>query len=68
MTSINLTRRELARINEILSMELFEEVERVQISTSNGNAIGSTTTLSFDYTLDDVVGTFTSVITGPEHW
>lgn len=68
MTTIQLNKRELTRINEILAMDLFENVNRFEIAVSGSNGIGSTTTLSFDYTIDGVDGTFASVITGPEHW
>jgi hypothetical protein len=63
---IILNRNDLAKIQQLL--EKFPETDFFSLTQESGSGIGSVLTMSFDYSVDDIRGTFTTEINGVEDW
>lgn len=61
-----LNRKDLDKINAVLSQ--FPLVDVFQIEQDNSNGIGSTTTIKFDYEVNQVRGVFLTELSGVEDW
>lgn len=66
---VKLNNRDWQKINEVLNKDLFEGVENIVIEDSGPiSGLGRILTLSFDYYIDGVQGTFSTEISGVENW
>jgi hypothetical protein len=63
---IILNRNDLAKIQQLLAK--FPETDFFSLVQESGSGIGSVLTMSFDYSVDDIKGTFTTEINGVEDW
>jgi hypothetical protein len=63
---IILNRNDLAKIQQLL--EKFPDTDFFSLTQESGSGIGSVLTMSFDYSVDDIRGTFTTEINGVEDW
>ena len=63
---IILNKNDLAKIQQLL--EKFPETDFFSLTQESGSGIGSVLTMSFDYSVDDIRGTFTTEINGVEDW
>jgi hypothetical protein len=63
---IILNRNDLSKIQQLL--EKFPETDFFSLTQESGSGIGSVLTMSFDYSVDDIRGTFTTEINGVEDW
>jgi hypothetical protein len=63
---IILNRNDLAKIQQML--EKFPDTDFFSLTQESGSGIGSVLTMSFDYSVDDIRGTFTTEINGVEDW
>ena len=63
---IILNRNDLAKIQQLL--EKFPDIDFFSLVQESGSGIGSVLTMSFDYSVDDIRGTFTTEINGVEDW
>lgn len=69
MNQIRLNKREINKINEILDNPLFENISYVKLTESEGcPGLGTVLTLSFDYTINEIDGTFSTEITNENDW
>ena len=63
---ITLHKDDLAKIQQLL--EKFPDTDFFSLVQESGSGIGSVLTMSFDYSVDDIKGTFTTEINGVEDW
>jgi hypothetical protein len=63
---IILNRNDLAKIQQLL--EKFPDTDFFSLVQESGSGIGSVLTISFNYSVDDIRGTFTTEINGVEDW
>lgn len=63
---IILNRNDLSKIQNFL--EKFPDTDFFSLIQESGSGIGSVLTMSFDYSVDDIKGTFTTEINGVEDW
>ena len=63
---IILNKNDLAKIQQLLKK--FPETDFFSLTQESGSGIGSVLTMSFDYSVGDIKGTFTTEINGVEDW
>jgi hypothetical protein len=63
---IILNRNDISKIQKLL--EKFPDTDFFSLTQESGSGIGSVLTMSFDYSVDDIRGTFTTEINGVEDW
>jgi hypothetical protein len=66
MTEIHLHREDLAKMQQIL--DKFPEVGSFQLKVVNESGIGTTGTMTFHHTANDVTGEFTIDVWNEESW
>jgi hypothetical protein len=63
---IFLNRSDISKIQHLL--EKFPDTDFFSLIQESGSGIGSVLTMSFDYSANDIKGTFTTEINGVEDW
>jgi hypothetical protein len=63
---IILNRNDISKIQQLL--EKFPDTDFFSLVQESGSGIGSVLTMSFDYSVDGIRGTFTTEINGVEDW
>jgi hypothetical protein len=63
---IILNKNDILKIQQLL--EKFPETDFFSLTQESGSGIGSVLTMSFDYSVDTIKGTFTTEINGVEDW
>jgi hypothetical protein len=63
---IILNKNDLSKIQQLLKK--FPDTDFFSLTQESGSGIGSVLTMSFDYSVEDIRGTFTTEINGVEDW
>jgi hypothetical protein len=63
---ITLNRNDISKIQNLL--EKFPDVDFFSLTQESGSGIGCVLTMSFDHSVDNIKGTFTTEINGVEDW
>ena len=63
---ITLHKDDIVKIQQLLKK--FPDTDFFSLIQESGSGIGSVLTMSFDYSVDDIKGTFTTEINGVEDW
>jgi hypothetical protein len=69
MTTIDrlyLSRNDIDKINAMLKK--FSDIDSFMLTQESGSGIGNVLSISFDYSINDTQGKFTTEISGIEDW